>query len=246
MTSSVEAIAAEKVLIVQDEMLQMLVLEKFLQEAGKLAVDIVDQRSLPASFSDYHGVIAFIHHKLEETAEVALLDYAKNGGRLVCLHHSISRGKQVNKYYFSALDIKLENTPLEQGGYAYREGISYALVDLKPEHYITSHEVTWGEKVAYTRSDGPDREEKKLPSIELDETEVYLNHQFTDSSQKILLCGFKFYNEKTGRWFMQDRAAWIKHYGQGEIVYFMPGHRPSDYENKNIAQMILNAIVWKK
>ena len=85
-----------------------------------------------------------------------------------------------------------------------------------------------------------------LPSIVLHVTEVYLNHLFTDSSRKILLCGFKFYDEKSSRWFMQDRAAWLKHYGQGEIVYFMPGHRPSDYENKSIAQMILNAIEWKK
>ncbi len=246
MIASAKTFADEQVLIVQDERPQMLVLEKYLKQVGELKVITVEQKSLPQRFSDYKSIIAFLHHKLEETAEVALLDYARKGGRLICLHPSISRGKQANKYYFPAMGIKLENTPLEEGGYAYREGISYALVNLMPAHFITSHEITWGEKTAYTRSDGPDREEKMLPSIELHETEVYLNHQFTDSSQKILLCGLKFYDEKTRGWFMQDRAAWLKHYGQGEIIYFMPGHRPSDYENRNIAQMILNAILWRE
>ena len=43
---------------------------------------------------------------------------------------------------------------------------------------------------------------------------------------------------------MQDRGAWIKKQDKGTIVYFMPGHAVSDYQNKSISQMILNAIRW--
>jgi trehalose utilization protein len=57
--------------------------------------------------------------------------------------------------------------------------------------------------------------------------------------------GFKYFDDRVGKVFMQDRAGWIKREGDGEIVYLMPGHAASDYENRNIAQMVLNAIEWQ-
>jgi trehalose utilization protein len=45
---------------------------------------------------------------------------------------------------------------------------------------------------------------------------------------------------------MQDRGAWIKNRGKGTIVYLMPGHCESDYQNENIARMVLNAVNWQK
>lgn len=43
---------------------------------------------------------------------------------------------------------------------------------------------------------------------------------------------------------MQDRGTWIKEQGEGTIFYFMPGHAVSDYQNKHVTQIILNAIKW--
>ena len=69
-----------------------------------------------------------------------------------------------------------------------------------------------------------------------------MNHKFTDGREKTVLCGLKYRDARNGQIFMQDRAVWLKDYGKGQIVYFMPGDRASDYANKSIAQMILNAI----
>jgi trehalose utilization protein len=122
--------------------------------------------------------------------------------------------------------------------------VTLTLVNLNPDHYITSHDVTWGEKIAYTSSDRP-AVEALYPSISLHESEVYMNHKFTDARAKTVLCGFKFFDDRNGQMFMQDRAAWLKKYGEGEVIYFMPGHSAYDFENHNLSQMILNAINWK-
>ena len=70
-------------------------------------------------------------------------------------------------------------------------------------------------------------------------------HKFRDGREKTVLFGFKFFDDRNGQLFMQDRAGWFKKYGKGEVVYFMPGHSASDFENANISQMILNAINWE-
>lgn len=241
----------EKVLIVQDELPAVKVLAKFLSSAGNLNVEIVTQDSLPAKFSDCKAVIYYIHMKLFENAEKAIVDYTKNGGKFICLHHSISSGKANNKYYFKFLGIQLDHpelspNPVKPGeGYGWfhdgDKGISFSLVNLNPDSYITSHNVNWDEEIMYKSSDEPSVMET-YRAITLKNTEAYMNHKFTDGREKTVLCGIKFYDPRNNELFMQDRAVWYKKYGKGIIYYFMPGHSVSDYENKNIAQMILNAI----
>ncbi len=87
-------------------------LSNFLSEEGKLKIEIVKQDSLPAKFSDYKAVIYYIHMKLYEHAETAIINYTKNGGKFICLHHSISSGKVNNKYYFDFLGIQLDHAEL--------------------------------------------------------------------------------------------------------------------------------------
>ncbi len=98
-------------------------------------------------------------------------------------------------------------------------------------------------EVYYSSSDRPSVE-RKYPSILLEDSEIYLNHKFTDGREKVVLCGIKYYDERNGQLYMQDRGAWIKNQGNGEIIYFMPGHTTADYENQNISQIILNAVNW--
>ena len=210
---------------------------------------VVDQTSMPENLSIFNSVIGFIHGKLEEKTENAVIEYTRNGGRYICLHHSISSKKAKNKFYFDFLGIRLDDpetsrNPVEPGGgYGWREGVTLVLVNLKPDHYITRYQVTWGKKIVYTPSDFRSGE-GTYPSISLEDSEVYMNHKFTDGREKIVLCGIKFYDDRNGNLFMQDRGAWIKKQGEGEIIYFLPGHSTSDYENRNISQMILNAIEW--
>ena len=227
------------------------VLAKFLSSEGNLNVQMVTQDSLPANFSDYRAVIYYIHMKLYEEAEKAIIDYTENGGKFICLHHSISSGKANNKYYFNFLGIQLDHAelspnPVKPGeGYGWfnngDKGIDFSLVNLNPDNFITSHNVTWDQLVMYKSSDEPSVM-KKYPAIILKKTEAYMNHKFTDGREKTVLCGIKFYDIRNNELFMQDRAVWYKKYGKGTIYYFMPGHSVSDYENKNVSQMILNAI----
>jgi hypothetical protein len=232
------------VLIIQDERPQMDVLAKFLTEKGKLPVTTVEQKSLPKCISMYKAVIVFIHGQLYEQTERAIIDYTKAGGRLICLHHSISSRKAENKFYFDFLGMQLNKGPMEEGGYAWKAS-SWTLVNLNPKHYITNHNIEWNEQVTYTSSDQPGVE-KTYPGINLkDDSEVFINHRFTDGREKTVLCGLIYADKPTGKIYMQDRGAWIKNHGKGTIVYLMPGHCVSDYQNENIARMVLNAVNWQ-
>lgn len=231
------------VLIIQDELPQMEVLATFLRQQGKLSVTIADQQSMPEDISAYEAVVVFIHKDLLEKAERAIIKYTKNGGRLVCLHHSISSKKALNKFYFDFLGMRLDKGPMETGGYKWK-ACSWSLVNLNSQHFITNSGVAWNEKATYTPSDYPSSQ-RDYPSITLKEdSEVFVNHKFTDGREKTVLCGMVYHDVESGKTYMQDRGAWIKKQGKGTIVYFMPGHAVSDYENKSISQIILNAITW--
>jgi len=246
----------QKVLIIQDETLQMEVLSSFLQEHGPFDVTVVDQNALPEDFSIYEAVILYIHGGMDEPVELRAIQYTKDGGRLVLLHHSISSGKARNKYYFDFLGMRLDDPghssgPVEPGGgYGWRDegtggaGVTLTVVNLNPGHYITSHLVNWPDTIRYTPSDFPSAG-GDYPAIHLPHSEVYLNHKFTDGREKTVLMGLKYYDDRVDHTFMQDRAGWIKPQGQGMVVYLMPGHSASDYQNPNIAQIVLNAINWK-
>ena len=233
------------VLIIQDERPQMDVLAEFLTENGKLPVTIADQQSLPTQLSAYKAIIVFIHGQLHEQTERAIIDYTKAGGRLVCLHHSISSRKAENKFYFDFLGMQLNKGPMENGGYAWKAS-SWTLVNLNTKHYITNHNIEWNKQVTYSSSDQP-AVEKSYPCIDLkDDSEVFINHRFTDGREKTVLCGLIYTDKATGKTYMQDRGAWIKDRDKGTIVYLMPGHCASDYQNENIARMVLNAVNWQK
>jgi len=232
------------VLIIQDERPQMEVLAKFLTEKGKLSVAITDQQSMAKDLSPYKAVIVFIHGELHEQTELAIIDYTKAGGRLVCLHHSISSKKAENKFYFEFLGVQLSKGSMQDGGYTYRAS-SWTLVNLNSKHYITNHNIEWNDQVTYTSSDQPGVE-KPYPCTRLkDDSEVFINHRFTDGRDKTVLCGLVYTDKATGKTYMQDRAGWIKSQGKGTIVYLMPGHCVSDYQNELVAQIILNAVTWE-
>ncbi len=232
-----------KVIIIQDELPQMKVLAKFLRETGKLSVTISDQTSFPQDLSIYDSVIVFIHGDLSKKTENSIIKYTKNGGKLICLHHSISSKKAKNKFYFDFLGIQLDKGTMEEGGYKWKQS-SWSLVNLNPQHFITKTDIKWNKEINYTPSDHPSSE-KTYPCIVLkDDSEVFINHKFTDGRQKIVLCGIVYHDKDSDKTYMQDRGAWIKKQGKGNILYFMPGHTVSDYQNKNISQMILNAIKW--
>jgi len=145
--------------------------------------------------------------------------------------------------YFDFLGMRLDKGPMEEGGYKWKPS-GWSLVNLNSRHFITNSNIEWNKKVTYTPSDQPSPE-GKYPAITLGaDSEVFINHKFTDGREKTVLCGIIYHDAETGKTYMQDRGAWIKKQGKGTIFYFMPGHAVSDYENRNVTQIILNAITW--
>ncbi len=237
--------AAGDVLIVADEMPQMELLVKILKTRANTTADLVTQANVPASISGYRAVFAFVHHELLESAEKPMVDYANSGGKLIVLHHSISWARAKNKYWFPFLGMRL--TPPgdpEQGFYKYVSPVTYTVVNLAPGNYITSHNVKYEGKTTYKSSD-LGTPEQEYPSFTLNNSEVYLNHVFTDGKDKTILMGFKWQDPKTGKVWMQDRAGWEKKAEKGWIIYLQPGHSITDFENGTYAQIVLNALEAK-
>jgi hypothetical protein len=223
-------VLAADALIVCDEKPAMEVLARQLQQRVHVASDIITQDQLPASLANYKSVIVYIHKDIAEGPEKAFIDYAKGGGKLVLLHHSISSGKRKNKYWLPFLGVELPTTPFEQGGYKYFDPASFEVVNVAPNNPITTR------SVVYPKHD-PDR-------FELQDTEVYLNHILT--GPRTLLLGLQYLETKSGKLYTQSIAGWHRPTEKGEVYYFMPGHRAEDFKNPVYAQIIANAIAAKR
>jgi hypothetical protein len=230
------------VLIVADEFPAMEVLASKLKSEEHLNSKIVSQKELPENLSAFEAVAVYIHKDLSETAENAFIAYAQGGGKLVLLHHSISSGKRKNAHWFSFLGVTLPESDVSHGGYKWIEGVSLALVNLNPNHFIMTNKVTYPEHIAYnsTSTSGPHGD---LAGFTLNESEVYLNHVL-DPSRTILM-GLKYTDEKSGTVYMQSHAGWIKTAGKGSVIYLMPGHTKRDFENPTYGRIVLNAFIYK-
>ncbi len=232
--------SAQQVLIVADEFPAMQVLAGKLKAGEGIDSRIVKQEDLAAVLAMYPAVIVYIHGKLSPAAEKPLIDYTNDGGKLILLHHSISSGKRTNQFWFPFLGVSLPLGDVAQGGYKYYDPVTMEIVNLAPNHAITSRKIKWESSTSYRRAAGT--AEEQLPAFTLTETEVYLNHVLTGT--RTLLLGVK-YTDANGRTWMQNTAGWYKPAGKGWVFYFMPGHSAREFEQPIYSQMVLNAVVWK-
>jgi hypothetical protein len=237
--------AADKILIVSDEWPQMEVFAAYLEREGGYTVEKVEQDAMPPDLSGYHGVVQFVHGMLQDDPAAKLIDYATGGGRLMVLHHGVSAAKKNTKGWYDFLGMELDRTKGTPKYYEWIHGITLTVANLNPGHYITSHKVKYPHRVEYTPSDQPSMP-LDAPALEFKDTEVFLNHQFTDGRAKTVLFGFRYEDAKTGAVHMQDRAGWYKATGAGWLFYFQPGHIVSDFEDPNYAQILLNCFTWQQ
>lgn len=248
---------SQRLLFVHDNAKAAAPLIAFLKTRGGFDTLVVDQAHLPPAteWSGFRAVLGYVHGRLLEPTELAIIDYTKKGGRFVALHHMVSSGKVANKYYFEFMGLQLDDpknspTPKEPGasygwytGGKSEPGIQQTLVNLNPHHFITSHDVKWDVTAHYQSSDTLDIA-RDYPAIVLPKAEAYVNVKWTDGREKTVLFGFSYTDPRNQAHFEQDRSGWTKPYGAGRIVYLQPGHFAAEYENPNISQMVLNAIVW--
>jgi hypothetical protein len=239
LVSSVCLFAAANVLMVTDEVPAMEVLAASLRTDEGTRTTIVPQTDMPASLAEYSAVVVYIHRNIGEPAEKAFIAYANSGGRLVLLHHSISSAKRANRYWLPFLGVSLPQGDPSQGGYRYIDPATMEIVNLAPRDFITTHQVTYDRTIPY-RSPDLGGGDKDYPGFRLEQTEVYLNHQFTSPRQ--LLLGLKFTDPKSGQVYMQDRAGWYMKAGQGWVMYFLAGHSGRDFEHPTYSRILVNAI----
>src|SRR2546423_3167959 len=143
------------VLIVADEFPAMEVVAAGLRSQEHLNSTLVSQKELPASLASFEAVVVYIHGALEEKAEDAFIEYAKGGGKLVLLHHSISYGKRKNAHWFPFLGVSLPEGDLSQGGYKWIEGVTLDLVNLNHAHFIMTNRVAYPLNIPYTSANTP-------------------------------------------------------------------------------------------
>lgn len=233
-------VRAQDILIVADEIPAMEVLARGIQQQEGLTSKIVIQADMPAILTNFRAVIVYIHKDLDSIPEMAFINYAQKGGKLLCLHHSISSAKRKNRSWFSFLGIDLPKKDVSEGGYKYVGDVDMAVVNLAPQHFITSHKITYATTIAYRQEGG--QKESQFPGFVLSKTEGFLNHQLL--SPRTILLGFKF-TDAAGKVWMQDRSAWCMPVGKGWLFYSQPGHAVSDFENPLYTQLIANAILYK-
>ena len=232
-------IKAQDVLIVADEIPAMQVLSNSLKAQEGINCTIVFQTAMPASLSAFRAVIVYIHKDIDPGSERAFIDYTKNGGKLIVLHHSISSAKRKNVEWLPFLGLDLPKKEVNEGGYKYVGDITMDVVNLAPTHFITSHKITFDTVIPYTREGQSG--EKQLSGFVLQKTEAFLNHDLQKS--RTILLGFKM-KDTTGKVWMQDRSAWCMPEEKGWVFYSQPGHSSTDFENPIYTQIIANAVIY--
>ncbi|MEZ4859803.1 MAG: ThuA domain-containing protein [Caldilineaceae bacterium] len=235
--------ASSSVLIVADEWEPMHVLTARLQAEGGCQVRCVEQGKLDCDLTQFKAVFVYVHSVLAARVEDVLIDYALAGGRLIVLHHAIASAKVANPKWLEFLGIHI--APRDDPAYPWRVVVgTHTLVNLQPNHYITSHKVTYDRVVEYVPSDEPSAP-GLYPALDLIDTEVFLNQHFTDGRAKTVLFGFQITDPQTGQLYAQDRSGWIKPIGQGWIFYLQPGHAATDFQHQSFGQIVLNCLDWE-
>jgi hypothetical protein len=235
----VVGVKAQEVLIVADEIPAMEVLANALKTQEHINAKIIRQTELPNSLTAFRAVVVYIHKDLDSIPEKAFINYAENGGKLICLHHSISSAKRKNAAWFPFLGIELPKKDVREGGYKYIGSINMDVVNLAPNHFITTHKIRYESTIDYTREG--QQPEKKLPGFRLSNTEAFVNHNLL--TPRTILLGFKLVDD-TGNVWMQDRSAWCMPVGKGWLFYSQPGHAVSDFENPIYARIVMNAVIY--
>jgi hypothetical protein len=216
------------VLIIADERPAMETLARQLAERAHVASEIVAPAAAPESYGPYRVVVVYIHKELTPAIEHAALEHARGGGTLVLLHHSISSMKRANKEWFPALGVTLPTGDLAAGGYKYFDPTTFDVLEIAANNPVTSQGVRYPHTV------------DKRPAFTMDATEVYVNHVL--AGQRTVLLSLRYQDAKTGQVFRQDTAGWTLRLGRGQVYYFMPGHKASDFEHPSYAQILANAV----
>lgn len=232
---------AQDVLIVADEFHAMQMLALHLEADTKVHTRIIGQLKMPASLASYRAVMVYLHGELQAPAEHKFIEYAKGGGTLILLHHTISSRKRENKDWFNFLHIELPAKPFADGGYMYFDPVTFQAVNLAAGNPVTTKGVTYDQKTAFSVEV---ESGKTLPATSFPDTEVYVNHVLGGS--RTLLLGMKYTDAKSGKTYLQNTAGWMLPTEKGVVFYFMMGHRAEDFDNAAYRRILDNSVEYSR
>ena len=236
---------ANKLLIVADDPDPMKALTKGLHAKGNFEIQYYEQNDLMENLSSYHAIFMYIHGAMTPRTEKILIQYAQNGGRLIILHHGIASARIKNPDWLKLTGIYLAPRNHPSKPWKVLGNTTHTLVNLQPDHYITSHQVKYDRYIEYESSDSPSRP-GRFPAIDLKNTEIFLNQQFSDGREKTVLFGFHCIDPQTGTIYQQDRCGWYKPAGKGWVFYYQPGHQAADFEHPAYLQILHNTLTWQQ
>jgi hypothetical protein len=236
------ALSMENVLILADEQAPMEKLQADLLERG-YQVQMVDQAGLPENLASYYAVFQYIHSTMEQATSQAIIHYARQGGRLILLHHAIASARWKNPDFLKFAGIHLDPRDHPDTPWKVLGNVTHTMVNVNPGHYITTHNLDYPKTETYQCA-GELTVRRGYPAFDLPNTEVFLHQQFTDGYAKTVLFGVKTKHPETGEVIMQDRSGWLKPAGKGWVMYLQAGHATADFTNPRFLQVIHNCLTW--
>jgi type 1 glutamine amidotransferase len=231
--------------VVGDEPVPMQALKRVLESNGH-QVTLFEQKEFAAAGAQKPAaILMYVHGLLDEAVGKRLIAFAREGGRLVILHHGIASAKNHSPFWmeFVGMEILPKNAP--EYPWATLYGVEFEMVNLAPGHPITTQGVTYAGTTTYSRSEPPQSKEQNLASFVIPNTEAYLNQRFLPGHQRTLLFGMKCKDPVGGAVYMQDTGGWLMRVGKGWVFYLQPGHFGRDFEVPQFRQVLLNCLSWK-
>jgi hypothetical protein len=227
------------VLIVHDDPAPMAVLAKALEEKGGFAVTLAEQDELPDELSGYSAIFNFVHKPMTPRAERLCIEYARNGGRHILLHHAISSSKRNNPKLLAELRAAVPpGRKPDDGFYVERGKLTFA--NLAPDHFITTTGIRYPTTTKYPAADGKPVERE---AFAFDDTEIFLNLKFELCPERTVLYGISF-RDGDGVEFAQPAGGWVMRTGKGYSFYLQAGHFASDFSNPIYQQVLVNCVLW--
>jgi hypothetical protein len=182
--------AAEPVYLVHDTPAPMKTFSGLLQKRGYDA-RAEDQRQFRAHMGRLKTstIMMYVHDNFDDAIESFLVQWTEAGGRLIVVHHGMASARMKNKMWPDFLGVRIQARDHPVYPWKVLRG-TFQVVNLRPDHWVTTHDVQWPSRTKYTPSDTPSMEQD-LPSFELPDTELFHNQLFSDSRRKTVLPGMK-------------------------------------------------------
>ncbi|MFX0099821.1 MAG: hypothetical protein ACFFCS_09570, partial [Candidatus Hodarchaeota archaeon] len=211
--------------------------------------------------------VVYVHQPFKKKVDSSLIDYCKEGGTLVMLHHAIAQGKCLSDVWLPFCGVQIHRSVMEEFPWFVDNSGEMKLLNLQPGNEITSTSIDWPEKCTLQSSDEfiyserrpdktlletgvgremanpdvPELEGREFPALTIGPTELFINQILEPLKERVFLLGYSYHTKRVGKTYMGANAGWMLPRGKGRLFYLMAGHETSDFIPP-FCQLIWNCI----